>query len=51
MSIKTILGWAAVAFVAWWAISHQAGAAHIVGGIGHFLASVVRGISSFFAKI
>jgi hypothetical protein len=51
VSLKTILGWAVVAFIIWWIIEQPTGAAHVVHNIGTFLSTVASGISSFFAKI
>ena len=51
MSLKTILGWLAVAFIVWWIIEQPDGAAHIVHNIGTFLNTVASGLSHFFASI
>ena len=51
MSLKTILGWLAVAFIVWWVIEQPTGAAHIVHNIGTFLTTVASGLSSFFSSI
>ena len=51
MSVKSILGWGAVAFVAWWVIEDPHAAMDIVHNIGNFLTSAVHGISSFFGTI
>ena len=51
MNLKTILGWAAVAFIVWFIIEQPAAAARIVHNIGAFLTSAARGLSSFFASI
>jgi hypothetical protein len=51
VNLKTILGWAVVAFLIWWVIEQPTGAAHVVHNIGTFLSTVASGISSFFAKI
>src|SRR6266436_3055823 len=37
MSVKTVTGWLAVAFVIWWVIEQPADAAHVVHNIGVFL--------------
>ena len=51
MKLKTILGYAAVAFILFFVIKDPAGAAHVVNNIGNFLATVARGISSFFTSL
>ena len=51
MSLKTILGWAAVEFVVWFIIEQPTAAAHIVHNIGTFLTSAAHGLSNFFASI
>ena len=51
MNLKTILGWLALAFVAWWAISRPTDAQHVVSNIGHFLTAAVHGTANFFTSI
>ena len=51
MNLKTIAGWAALAFVLWWVIAEPATAAHVVHNIGTFLANAAHGFSSFFASL
>ena len=51
MSIKTILTYAAIAFVVWWVIQQPTNAAHIVHNIGTFLTTVANGLSRFVASI
>ncbi len=51
MSLKTIVGWAVVAFLIWWVIEQPSGAAHVVHNIGTFLTTAANGISHFFSKI
>jgi len=51
MTLKTILGWLAVAFIVWWVIAQPAGALHIVDDIGGGLATAAAGISHFFASV
>ena len=51
MNLKTILGYAAVAFIIWWIIEEPTAAAHVVHNIGTFLTSAAHGISSFFTSI
>jgi hypothetical protein len=51
VKLKTILGYAAIAFILFFVIKDPAGAAHVVTNIGNFLASVARGISAFFTSL
>ena len=51
VKLKTILGYAAVAFILFFVIKDPAGAAHVVNNIGNFLASAARGIATFFASL
>lgn len=51
MKLKTILGYAAVAFILFFVIKNPTGAAHVVTNIGTFLASAAQGISSFFTSL
>jgi hypothetical protein len=51
VNLKTILGWAALAFVVWWVIEQPTAAAHLVHNIGAFLSTAAHGLSSFFASI
>ena len=51
MSLKTVLGWAAVAFLVWFVIEQPTAAAHIVHNIGTFLTTAAHGLSNFFASI
>ncbi len=51
VNLKTILGWAGVAFIVWWVIEEPTSAAHLVNNIGHFLATAAAGISSFVSSI
>ncbi|HXL89491.1 MAG TPA: hypothetical protein VN969_11050 [Streptosporangiaceae bacterium] len=51
MSIKTILTYAAIAFVVWWVIQQPTNAAHIVHNIGTFLTTAANGLSRFVASI
>ena len=51
VSLKTILGWLAVAFIVWWVIEQPDGAALIVHNIGTFLTTVASGLSHFFADV
>ena len=51
MNMKTILGWVAVAFVAWFVIMQPHAATQIVRNIGHFMTSAAHGLSHLFASI
>ena len=51
MSLKTILGWAAVAFIVWFVVEQPDNAGHIVHNIGTFLTTVASGLSHFFAFV
>ena len=51
MNLKTIAGWAALAFIIWWILVEPASAAHVVHNIGAFLSSAAHGISTFIASI
>lgn len=51
VSLRSLLGWLATAFVVWWVIEQPAGAAHVVNNIGTFLTTVSSGLSAQFAKI
>lgn len=51
MSLKTVLTWAAVAFVLWWVIQQPAAAAHLVHNIGAFLTAAAAGLSAFVASM
>ncbi len=51
MNLKTLLGWAGVAFVVWWVIQQPTGAAHIVHNIGTFLTTAAHGMSGFWAQV
>jgi hypothetical protein len=51
VSLKTILGWAAVAFIVWWVIEQPDSAAHLVHNIGSFLSTAASGISHFVSSI
>ena len=51
MKLKTILGYAVVAFLLFFVIKDPTGAAHIVQDIGNFLSSVARGFSSFLDSL
>ena len=51
MSLKTILGYAVVAFVIWWVIEAPDSAAHLVHNIGNFLSTAASGLSHFVSSI
>ena len=51
MKLKTILGYAALAFILFFVIKDPTGAAHVVTNIGNFLASAARGFAAFFTSL
>ncbi len=51
MKLKTILGYAAIAFILFFVIKDPTGAAHVATNIGNFLASAARGIAAFFSSL
>jgi len=51
VSLKTILGYAVVAFLLWWIIKEPTSAAHLVTNIGDFLSSAASGFSHFVSSI
>ena len=51
MKLKTILTYAAIAFVLWWVIQQPTSAAHLVHNIGSSSASAAHGLSNFVASI
>jgi hypothetical protein len=51
LKLKTIIGYAVVAFLLFFVIKDPGGAAHIVQDIGNFLSSVARGFSSFLDSL
>jgi hypothetical protein len=51
VNLKTILGWAAVAFIVWWTIEQPHHAADLVRHIGDFFTTAATGLSHFVASI
>jgi hypothetical protein len=51
VKLKTILGYAAVAFLLFFVIKNPTGAAHVVTNLGDFLASAARGFSAFLSSL
>jgi hypothetical protein len=51
VKLKTILGYAALAFILFFVIKDPTGAAHVINNIGNFLSSVARGFSAFFTSL
>ena len=51
MKLKTVLTWAAVAFVLWWIIQQPTSAAHLVHNIGSILTAAAHGLSDFIASL
>ena len=51
MKLRTILGYAAIAFVIWWVVQEPTSAAHLVHNIGTLLSDAAHGLSNFVASI
>jgi hypothetical protein len=51
VNLKSILGWAAAAFIVWWVMEEPTGAAHLVHNVGQFMSTGSAGISHFFTNI
>jgi hypothetical protein len=51
VQLKTVLTWAAVAFLIWWVIQQPTNAAHLVHNIGTLLTSAATGLSHFVASL
>jgi hypothetical protein len=51
VNLKTVLGWVAVVFVAWWMIKAPTSAGHVVHNLGTFLTTTATGISNFFTSL
>jgi hypothetical protein len=51
VNAKTVVGWAAVAFVVWWVIEQPPAAAHLIHNIGTYLSTAASGLSDFAARI
>jgi hypothetical protein len=51
VNLKTILGYAVVAFLVWWIIKEPTSAAHLVTNIGNFLSTSAAGLSHFVSSI
>ena len=51
MKPKTLLGYAAIAFLLFFVIKDPAGAAHIVSNIGNFLSAIARGFTAFLDSL
>lgn len=51
MTLKTVAGWAAVAFITWFTIEQPDHAGQIVHNIGTFLASASSGFANFVSQI
>jgi hypothetical protein len=51
VSLKTILGYMAVAFVLWWVIKAPNDASHLVHNIGTYLITATSGLSHFFTSV
>lgn len=51
MSLKTVLTWAAVAFLLWWSIQEPTDVARLFHNIGSVLTAAAQGLSNFVASI
>ncbi len=51
MNLKTIAGWAVVAFIVWWVIANPHNASAVIQHIGNFLSTAASGLSHFVASI
>jgi len=51
MSQKTVLTWAAVAFLLWWSIQEPTDVARLFHNIGSVLTAAAQGLSNFIASI
>jgi len=51
VKLKTILGYAAIAFILFFVIKNPTGAAHVINNIGNFLTSAAHGFSDFFTAL
>jgi hypothetical protein len=51
VNVKTLAGYAVIAFVVWWVVKQPASAAHLVSNVGNFLSSAASGLSRFVSSI
>jgi len=51
VNLKTILTYAAIAFLIWWVVQQPTNAAHLVHDIATFLTNLARGLANFVASI
>jgi hypothetical protein len=51
VKLRTILTYAAIAFVIWWVVQQPTSAAHLVHNIGTLLSEAAHGLSNFVASI
>jgi len=51
VNLKTIAGYAVIAFVVWWVIKEPTSAAHLVTNIGNFLSTSASGFSHFVSSV
>lgn len=51
VTLRVILGYAAIAFILFFVIKDPAGAAHLINNVGNFLSSLARGFSAFFTSL
>jgi hypothetical protein len=51
VSLKSVLKWAAVAFVIWWVVQQPSNASHLVHNIGDLLSRLATGFAGFVTSI
>jgi hypothetical protein len=51
VTIKKLLGWAAVALIVWWIITDPTAAAAFVHKLGGFITEGAHGFATFFANL
>jgi hypothetical protein len=51
VKLKSVLTWAAVAFLIWWIIQQPQNADHLVHNIGTLLSSAATGFSRFVSNL
>jgi hypothetical protein len=51
MTIKKVLGWATIIFLAWFLITNPAGAAHAVTNLVNAFKAVGHSLATFFASL
>ncbi len=51
MNLKTVAGWAVVAFIVFWVIQEPTHAAQLVHNVGTFFSTAAAGLSHFVSQI